>query len=115
MDLKRLNVFIVASVMILAAAFVAINYKLNVYGLFGDVRGRSYNLPGGNMERLGKYLFSLNYFRPTSTAFSSARRYRTIGILPFCRVAGFIMPPSTAAIFRSRGAYRRKRATAKTA
>ena len=61
MDIKRLNVFIVASVMALAAAFVAINYKLNVYGLFGDVRGRPYNLPGGNMERLGKYLFSFNY------------------------------------------------------
>ena len=38
---------------------VAINYKINTFGVFGDVKGRSYSVSGS--ERTAKYLFSFNY------------------------------------------------------
>src|SRR5579864_3138682 len=55
----RWNVVVFVIVATLTTATAAINYKINFYGLFGDVRGTKYFIYDN--ERTTKYLFGYNY------------------------------------------------------
>lgn len=48
------------AVVLLAGAGAAANYRINAFGVFGDVRGKSYQ-SYLNQDREAKYLYSLNY------------------------------------------------------
>jgi hypothetical protein len=59
MGFKRFNVCVTAAVLAVVTLFAASSYWVNIYGLFGEVRGKSYSVLG--TERTAKYLFSFNY------------------------------------------------------
>jgi len=48
------------SVVVCAAAGAALNYRINAFGVFGDVHGKTYR-SYLNQDREAKYLYSLNY------------------------------------------------------
>lgn len=56
---RRWNFLVLGLTLALAAMVIALNYHLNVYGVFGDSRGRK--LVVYDNERTTKYLFSYNY------------------------------------------------------
>ncbi len=60
MTSKRWITYSLLSVLALAGAGVAANYRLNAFGVFGDVRGKSYQ-SYLNEDREAKYLYSFNY------------------------------------------------------
>ena len=48
------------AIVVCAGAGAALNYRINAFGLFGDVRGKVYR-SYLNQDREAKYLYSLNY------------------------------------------------------
>ena len=59
MEFKRFNKLVVVSVLAAVTIGVFTSYWLNVYGLFGNVKGHSCAVLG--TERTAKYLFGFNY------------------------------------------------------
>lgn len=60
MTSKRWIVYSLVAIIILASAAVAVNYRINALGVFGDVRGKTYPSCLDD-DREAKYLFSFNY------------------------------------------------------
>ncbi len=62
MTYRAFNLHVILIVLVLGGAFLCFNYWVNIYGVFGDVSGKSYSpLGGGTTEYVFKYLFSYNY------------------------------------------------------
>lgn len=57
----RWTLYVVSLILILGASVCLVNYRINIYGCYGDVRGKSYRIWSGHDERNVKYLLSMNY------------------------------------------------------
>src|SRR5271168_458303 len=61
---KRWLTYVLLIVAAVSVAGVVLNYRINVFGVFGDVSGKTYR-SYLNEDREAKYLFSFNYI-PTN-------------------------------------------------